>query len=74
MTDVSKGALFPKLIHQMMTVFRHGFEAEITLPLAQSAPVVPLDFVGLSSLYGIAISLLVQLKSYLGFFYVFALV
>ena len=46
MTDVYTEALLPTL-HQMMTVFRYGFGAEVSLPLTQSASVVTHDTIRL---------------------------
>ena len=71
MTDVYTAALLPtKPSSEYDSGFNHGFGTEASLPLTQSAPAwltIPLDFVGLTSLYGIAISTLMQLEPFLVF-------
>ena len=54
--------------------FGHGFGAEASLPLVQSAPATPPDFVRLLSLYRIARSTLMQLSLILDLLNVFPLV
>ena len=71
MTDVCTVALLPtKPSSDDDSGLRHSFGVKASLPLAWSDPAVtiPPDFVGFSSLYGIAISTLMQLEPYLGSF------
>ena len=62
---------FKQSLHQMMTVFRLGIGAKASLPLIQSVQQylkIPPDFVGLSSLCGIAISTGMLLGPHVGYF------
>ena len=66
MTDVYTAALLPtKPSSDDDSRFKHGFRAEASLPLTQSAPTVTHNT---TRLCWIAISMLMQLEPYLGSF------
>ena len=67
---------FQQSLYQMITGFRHGFGARsiiTTNPEHPSSNTIPPDFVGLSSLNGIAMSTLMQWESYFGYFFMYFL-